>query len=150
VEQLQGPTSLGRDGRTGPMAGATENKIVSHPIVFGMLLSVPITAVVIVVGIWFPRMGDAVVRHILLERDICLTILLFYSWLHRLWSSHKRRMFWPSFFVLFLFHTTFVTFVTLGFRPLSIWEWMLLGVVESYLVVGLIYRPLQGSSPSPT
>ena len=32
--------------------GAIKNKMVSHPIVFGMLLSVPIAAVVIIVGIW--------------------------------------------------------------------------------------------------
>ena len=42
--------------------GGIKNKIVSHPIAFGMLLSVPSAVVVIIVGIWFPRIGEAAGR----------------------------------------------------------------------------------------
>jgi hypothetical protein len=48
-------------------------------------------------------------------------------------------MFWVSFFILFILHVTVVLFFTLRIRPLSISEWMLLGLAESYLVAVFVY-----------
>ena len=67
--------------------GAIKNKIVSHPIVFGMLLSVPIAVVVIIVGIWFPRIGTTEEGANIAAAVFYLAFALAASWL--VWRRMK-------------------------------------------------------------
>jgi hypothetical protein len=72
-------------------------------------------------------------------QGIYFTLFSLGIWVYLLWSRHRRRMFWASLAVLLLLHLAGALFFTLRFRPLLVWEWTLLGIVDSYLVGAVVY-----------
>jgi hypothetical protein len=114
-------------------------KITSYPILLGFLIALVIGAGIFAEETWFPWLGEALGRHKRFAQGIYFTLFYFGIWVYLLWSRHRRRMFWASFAVLFLLHVAGVLFFTLRFRPLLVWEWTLLGIVESYLVGAVVY-----------
>lgn len=113
-------------------------KITSYPILLGVLIAFLVGGVIIAMETWFPWIGEALDRHKSLTQGIYFTVFAFCIWVYTLWSWHRRRRFWASFSILFLLHVMVVLFFTLRFRPLLVWEWTLLGIIESYLVAAFV------------
>jgi hypothetical protein len=93
-----------------------------------------------VVAIWFPWIGDGLGRHKTLVTSIWFTVVLFAFCVYRLWHWRHRNSFafWTSICTLFLLHVLGVLFYTMLVQPILGWQWIILLVLEVFLIVFLV------------
>jgi signal transduction histidine kinase len=118
--------------------GTLKPKIKNSPTLFGVLLGLILGVTILAVVIWLPWVTEVPSKHKALVQAIFFTFCYFLIWVYVLWEWHQRAMFWIAFCVLLLLHAFGILAFTVYVRPLFVREWMILGVVESFCIVGLV------------
>jgi len=115
-------------------------KLISSPTVSGVLIGLVTLAAVIVVEAWFPWIDQALRGHNGLMKAIWFTLVLFAFCIYRLWRWRHRNSFafWTSICTLFLLHVSGVLFYTTLLQPILGWQWIILLVLEIFLIVFLV------------
>jgi hypothetical protein len=115
-------------------------KFITSPTISGVLIGLVTLAAVMVVAIWFPGIGDGFGRHKTLLKATWFTVALFAICVYRLWSWRHRNSFsfWTSMCVLFLLHLLGVLLYTILVQPILGWQWIILLVLETFVIVSLV------------
>jgi predicted ferric reductase len=89
---------------------------------------------------WFPWVDQAWDRHKTLVKAVWFTVGLFAICIYRLWRWRHRNVFafWTSICTLFLLHVLGVLFYTTVVQPILGWQWIILLVLEVFLIVFLV------------
>jgi hypothetical protein len=115
-------------------------KLIMSPTGSGILIGVLTLAGLVVMETWFPWIGQAWRRHKELVKAIWFTLALFVICTYRLWHWHRRNpfAFWMSIGLLFLLHVAGVLSYTILVQPILGWQWIILLVLEIFLIVSLV------------
>ena len=125
-------TSTAHGARRGPLRW-----IASYPILFGMLLCVPLLGAVVVVDTWFPGVERGLAGHGAIFSSALLTFIFFAGYLYFFWPVRKLPGFWAALGVLFAAHAALISLYSLALHPLFLWQWSVLGFLEAY-ALGLL------------
>jgi hypothetical protein len=108
--------------------------IQTHPMLFGVLISLVTVSVLCAMVIWFPGFVDAWGRHNATVRSIWFTVALFGVWIGRLWQWRNRGAFWIAMFVFFVLHVLGVFFYSTYVHPVLMSQWCVLLILESFII----------------
>jgi hypothetical protein len=114
--------------------------ISAHPVTFGLLIAVFAGAIVILIDVWFPRIGKALGGHNPVVQAIWFTIVLFIVTAVRLWRFRLRGAvsFWASLFVLWALHVIGTLLYFFFFGPLMLRQWVFMLVCEAVVFVFVV------------
>lgn len=122
------------------------NMVTKHPILCGMLLSLPIAGAVIILGTWFPGVEVAMGRHGALLDSMYYTGGLWGAFIYYFWSLRHAPNFWAMLGGLFVLHVGGIYCYTVYVHPLLVWQWALLIFLEGEaLTLILGWRVSRGS-----
>jgi membrane-bound metal-dependent hydrolase YbcI (DUF457 family) len=115
-------------------------KLITSPTVSGVLIGLLTLVGIIVVETWFPWIDQALRGHNGLIKAIWFTLVLFAICVYRLWRWRRRNSFafWAPLCALFLLHVLGVLLYTNLVQPILGWQWIILLVLEVYLIVFLV------------
>lgn len=127
--------------------------VVRRPILFGMLLSLPIAAAVFVIVILAPGLGARMTSHGVLLDAVYFTGFFWTCYVYYFWPLRRAPGFWPTLGGLFLLHVVGVYSYAVYEHPLFVWQWALVGFLEgmaaSVLLRWRASRP-RGGKVAPT
>ena len=115
-------------------------KLITSPTVSGILIGLVTLATVMVVAIWFSWIGDGLGRHKTLVNAVWFSVGLFAICVYYLWRWRRRNAvaFWLSMSGLFVLHVLGVLFYSILVKPIVGWQWIILLVLEVFLIVFLV------------
>ncbi len=115
-------------------------KLITSPTVSGVLIGLLTLVGIIVVETWFPWIDQALRGHNGLTKAIWFTLVLFALCVYRLWRWRLRNsfVFWTSMCLLFVLHVSGVLFYTILVQPILGWQWIILLVLETFVIVFLV------------
>jgi hypothetical protein len=119
------------------------NSIKSYPIVFGVLVAVILSGIVIVIETWFPRIGEAWDRNNSFVLAGWCTAVFFLLCIARYWPLRRRFFFWVSILAFFVAHCFAVFYYARLVKPLGTIDWIVLLIAESLafiLYIGWLTR----------
>lgn len=99
---------------------------------FGIVISFLLGIVIVVTIIWFPSIGEYHDNHKRLVQAVLFTIIYFAIYVYGLKRWRHQGVFWPIILVLFLLHVLGVFFYSTHVRPILVWQWPIVGLVEYY------------------
>jgi hypothetical protein len=110
----------------------------SHPLSFGVLLSVPFAAAIVLVDLWFPWVFDYHDRHKRLVQAILFTTVYFAVYAYGLRRYRSDAAFWLTLLFVLLVHGIGVFLYYTYVGPILLWQWPILGLVE-YCVMAYFF-----------
>jgi magnesium-transporting ATPase (P-type) len=102
------------------------------PVLFGGILSLAFFGVIVVVLTWFPWIDEAFRGHDRLTQAVILTALYFAIYIRGLRRWKRQPIFWPTISVVFLLHVLGVFFYSTRVKPILLWQWPIVGLLEFY------------------
>lgn len=115
-----------------------DRKLISYPVLFGMLISLAIAALLLMLVVWFPRAVDAWDRHGGFVQALWYTAAIFGVVIYRFRRWSCRLSFWLLISLLFVFHVSAVALYSSHVHPLLGWEWIVLILFEVFIAVFLL------------
>jgi uncharacterized protein YacL len=111
--------------------------IKQYPMLVGVGIGVLIVGFILVTGTWFPWVLDAWTRNNPLVRSVYFTIVFFAVFVAHLARQRHRNpiVFWTSVGTFFVLHVAFVVFYSFRIHPILMKEWILIILVESFVLV---------------
>ncbi len=113
-------------------AFSIRKSVPSHPMLFGVFISVLISIAIIAMQTWAPWIGEYHDTHKRPVQAVLFTGIYFIVYVYGLRAWRHRSVFWPSICILFLLHVLGVFFYTNHVEPILVWQWPLVGFVEYY------------------
>jgi len=104
----------------------------SHPMLFGVFISVLISIAITAMQTWAPWIGEYHDTHKRVVQAVLFTGIYFIVYVYGLRAWRYRSVFWPSICILFLLHVLGVFFYSNHVEPILVWQWPLVGFVEYY------------------
>ena len=117
--------------------------IATYPFTVGLLIATIMAGTIIVIEVWFPRIGDAWLTHDKMVRSIWCTLVLFVVCVYRLWHWRHRWGFWLTLFTFFMLHILGVFLYSVYVHPLLLKEWVILLLLEAFVFVFFLDWMLQ-------
>ena len=106
-----------------------------YPVLTGVAIGLLVGGSILVMGVWFPWVGEAFERHSGLMQAIYFTVYFFGAWTYLLWNWRRRSGFWQSLCILLVLHVTGVFLYSRSIEPLRMRHWSLLLFLESFVLV---------------
>ena len=103
----------------------------------GASIGLVIIGAIFAIQIWFPWLEEDLSRHKGLLEAIWSTVGLFVVSVYRLWRQRRRNslVYWASLCIFLLLHFSGVLFYSIYIHPILGWQWIILLVIESFIVV---------------
>ncbi len=118
---------------------ATARKLITtYPVAAGLLIATIMAGTIVVIVVWFPSIADAWLRNDKLVRSIWCTLVLFAVCVYRLWHWRHRWEFWLTLSAFFVIHIFVVVLYSIYVHPLLLQEWVIFGILESFVIVFLL------------
>ena len=118
--------------------------IVTYPMLFGIVVAIFIFGCIVVCLAWFPAIFDIHDTPSKLGRASIMTIIDFGVYFGAFWRYRRRTAFWPVILTLLPLHVVGVLFFSTKFRPISLSEWSLIGMLEvsgiAMIMAAVAYR----------
>ncbi len=111
---------------------SAKKMIRSYPMLFGVLIALAIAGAIIVIQTWFPWIFEYEDRHKRLVEAVLFTAIYFVVYVYGLRRWRGQAAFWPTILVLFLLHVLGVFFYSTYVRPILVWQWPIVGLLEYY------------------
>jgi hypothetical protein len=131
-----------------PKTASVRRLITTHPFTVGGLLGTIMVCAIFVIVVWFPRIGDAWDRHDKMVRSIWCTLALFVVCVYHLWRWRHRRGFWVTLSAFFVLHVVGVLLYSIYVHPLLLQEWIILLLLEAFVIAFFFDWVLQRLSQS--
>ena len=110
----------------------TAREIASHPFLLGIVLSLLLFGLIVAMNTWFSGVKSVLGKFEWFLEPVFFTVIFFAAYVYYFWRWHLRRGFWISVFLFLLLHTVGVFTYSVYVHPLFLWQWSLLGFLESY------------------
>jgi hypothetical protein len=117
--------------------------IMTYPFAVGGLIGTILLGTIFVIVIWFPRVSDAWDRHDKIVRSIWCTLAIFVVCVYHLRGWRSRRGFWLTLSTFFVLHVLAVSLYSIYVHPLLLEEWVILILLEAFVVAFFLDRVLQ-------
>jgi hypothetical protein len=106
--------------------------IASHPILFGVFISVLLGIAIIATMTWIPWIWEYHNGHKRLVQAVFFTVFYFAYYISFLWEQRHQTFFWPSVCTVFLLHGLGVYFYSTRVQPILVWQWPMIALLEFY------------------
>jgi hypothetical protein len=113
--------------------------ITTYPILFGAFIGLLLLIGIISMVTWAPWIGDAWEKHDKLVQAVFCTTCNFAIFIGTLWGQRRRRVFWPTIFILLLIHAVGVFYYSTYVQPILWWHRPILGMLEFYAAAFLLF-----------
>jgi fucose 4-O-acetylase-like acetyltransferase len=113
--------------------------IAKYPMLFGALIGLIIVGGSFTVA-WVPRFDQAYEGHKRLVEAVWFTTAFYVVGISRVWRWRHRGpiAFWASFLTLMLIHVVGIFLYSIYFRPLLVWQWIPLFLVEFLVLFSFV------------
>jgi hypothetical protein len=107
----------------------------TYPMLLGVSIGLLIFGTIIIIETCFPRGSKAWAEHNSVVRSAWFTIGFFLLCINRYWRWRRRVIFWVSAAGFLLVHAVLIIYYAIYIHAPTLQEWILLFIVESFVVV---------------
>ena len=114
--------------------------ILSHPILFGVFISLLLFIANVVTSTWAPWIWEYNEQHKILVQAVFFTAFNFAVYIYVFREWRQRALFWLLVCTVLLLHSLGVYFYSTRVQPILVWQWPMIAVVECYAIIfSLLY-----------